>query len=288
MTLPVQPLEARKAAKEINPEVAAVIARKVEALSRRAEDLASHGAYYAARAEMIKGLRTVTQSLDTQEGSRRHSEALASAMRAFREACDFAPRGSQLEAELDLRQMISGHRTAILKDENVDQLAPIIAQQRYLEYAQQQFVIACGEMPSASEALYGLARIYTVLENARLETQTLCLPKAVALHRAALLVNPHNSKAANELGVLLAQFGQLEDARRVLLHSVAIRPEPEAWHNLSVVHQRLGEADLARRALHECQSTASKRPSVDPPADVQSVQWVDAKTFSAARPVPGP
>ena len=32
----------------------------------------------------------------------------------------------------------------------------------------------------------------------------------------------------------MARFGQLEDARRVLLHALSIRPETEIWMNLAV------------------------------------------------------
>jgi tetratricopeptide (TPR) repeat protein len=134
--------------------------------------------------------------------------------------------------------------------------------------------------------LYGLARIYTVLERAKVDTQTLCLPKAVALFQAALMVDARNGKAANELGVLLGQFGQLEDAKRVLLHSIVNCPGPEVWHNLSVVHQRLGEVELARSAYREWENSASRRNPEG--GQVQSVQWVDTRTFSAARPAPGP
>ncbi len=260
-----------------------VIARRVSELSRCAEDLASRGACFAARAEMIKALRTITQGLDTQLGVTTHSEALARAMRAFEEAGDFAPQGSQLEAELNLAQIVSGHRTTILKDMRVDDMAPLTAQQRYLEYAQEQFAIAGGKLPAASYALYGLARIYTVLDHAKLETQTLCLPKAVTLHQAALLVDASNAKAANELGVLLARFGQWEDARRVLQHAISIRPEPEIWHNVAIVHQRLGEIELAQQAYQQYELTAS-RQSGDPRAGrVESVQWVDPQTFSQVR-----
>ncbi len=226
-----------------------VIERRVVQLSGKAEGLASRGAYYAARAELIRALRTITQSLDAQQGGTAHSDALARAMRAFQEAGDFAPRGSDLEANLNLAQIVTGHRTPIMQDMNLEHLAPLTVQQRYLEYAQEQFAEACGNARIGSFALYALARIYAVMDHARLESQVLCLPKAVALHQAALLVDAGNVRAANELGVLLAQFGQLEDARRVLLHALSIQPEPEIWMNVAVVHQRLGELRLRTRHI---------------------------------------
>ncbi len=261
-----------------------VITRRVGTLARRAEDLASRNAYFAARAEMIKALRIITQALDAQQGVKTHSDALGRAMRALQEAGDFAPQGSQLESELNLAQIISGHRTTVLKDEHVGRMTPLSAQQRYLEYAQQQFKLAGGDLPAASYALYGLARIYTVMDHAKLETQTLCLPIAVTLHQAALLVNASNVKAANELGVLLARFGQWEDARRVLQHALSIESDPEIWHNMAVVHQRLGEAELARQATQQYELTLARRPMTGQTGGGESVQWVDPRTFSQVTP----
>ena len=133
-----------------------------------------------------------------------------------------------------------------------------------------------------------MARIYTLLDRAKLETQTLCLPEAVALHQAALVVDPQNSQAANELGVLLASCGQLEEARRALLHSVSVHPESAAWHNLSVVHQRMGQPELARRASQQSETVARQGGNPTSSVPVQSVHWVDPQTFSTVPSVPDP
>lgn len=262
-------------------EAMVVLTRQVEVMTRRAEDLAERGAYFAARAELIKALRVITQALDVERRDGQHTRALGQALRAFREAADFLPRGSQLEAELSVRQVVSGHRTPVLKDEQLDHVGPIAAQQRYLEYAQRQLVIAGGSLPVASRTMHSLAKVCEVLDRAKLETQTLYLPQAVALHQAALMVDPRNHRAANELAVLLARFGQLEDARRVLLHAISVHAEPVMWHNLSVVHERLGESDLAQRARREAEGMAAREQHGDQ-GSVESVRWVDAKTFSAA------
>jgi Tfp pilus assembly protein PilF len=194
-----------------------------------------------------------------------------------------------LESDLDLAQVVSGHSTPVLKNENVNHLAPIAAQQWYLEYAQQQLAFAGGHLPSASQALYVLARIYTVLDKTQLETQMLCLPQAVALHQAALAVDPRNGRAANELGVLLVRFGQWEDARQVFLHSISVLPAPETWHNLSVVQARMGEVELARRAAEQsAAAVATQHRKQAPDVPVQSVHWVDPQTFSTVRSTPEP
>ena len=71
--------------------------------------------------------------------------------------------------------------------------------------------------------------------------------QAIALFRAALIAGPQNYQAANELGVMLAENGQLELARDLLIRSVAVSPQVTTWKNLAVVHKRAGEGDLAKR-----------------------------------------
>jgi tetratricopeptide (TPR) repeat protein len=266
-----------------------VVTRQVQAIVQQANRLASRGAYFAARAEMIKAMRVATQASDTQQSVKTHSEALSRGMRALEEVEDFAPRGSRFEAEIDLKQVITAHRTPVLKDEELAELTPLEALQRYFTYAQQQLAKACLEVPATAGALYGLGRIYTVLDESSSTSQELNVPKAMALHQAALLVNPRNHQAANELGVLLARYGQLEDARRVLLHSISLQPEPEAWHNLAVVHERLGELELAHRARNEWRLALDHRNGRPRETETASpVRWVDVQEFTAARPTPGP
>lgn len=260
-----------------------VIARRVTVLSGEAEDLASRGAYYAARAKMIESLRAITQALDSQKPGKHHSEALAAAKQAFREVGDFAPQGSTLEAELDLEQIISGHRTKVLKDVKVDHLTSLVVRQKYLEYAQRQFAKACSDLPIGSYALYGLGRVHAVMDHADLDKQMLCLPKAVTLHQAALLVNATNVQAANELGVLLARFGQLRDAERALRHALSIDARTKIWMNLAAVHERQGERQLARKARDRGTLLASRRSTREKSHGDGAIKWVDPKTFSETR-----
>ena len=86
--------------------------------------------------------------------------------------------------------------------------------------------------------------------------------------------------AANELGVLFARYGQLPDARRLLVYSVTVHPHAEGWQNLAVVHSRLGETDLAKRAEHEHQALVHSVQVAGQAAGM--VRWVDTQTFAAA------
>ena len=111
-------------------------ASKRHGASAPASDWPNEAQFFAARTEFVQSLRLLSQALDVQHGTSRHSQALAAGMRALDEAEDFVPRGSRLEADLDLSMLISGHRTPVLKEANAKELSPLVAQQRYYSYAQ--------------------------------------------------------------------------------------------------------------------------------------------------------
>jgi polysaccharide export outer membrane protein len=224
----------------------------------RAERLAARGACYAARAELLQSLRTFAQALDGHGATHVHEESFRRALCALRESQDFVPNVSSLDAELPLEQFINGHRTPVLREVALHQLTPASARQCYLDYAQQQLTASCGHLPGSSRVLYLLGRVYAEMDRATFQPETTYLPQAVVMHRAALLIDPANALAANELGVLCARFQQLDEAQRLLLHSAATCPAPETWHNLSVVHERLGQLELARRAAQQSQIVAAQ------------------------------
>ncbi len=267
------------------PSPMQAVTNRAAAMVRHGGLLADRGAYYSARAEFIQALRSITQALDAQSGTQEHSQALANGLHALSEADDFSPRGSQLEADMDLGSIIASHGTPVLKDANLSTVTPLAALQQYYGYAQQQLTFACGHDPAGSSALFGLGKLTTMMAARTPEERRLHGPKAVALHQAALQVDARNHLAASELGVLLATFGQYEDAKRVLQHAVEFAPQAENWHNLAVVHERLGEPDMAKRARIELQlaktaQASGKTPKLGGP----QVEWVDAATFAQQSP----
>jgi tetratricopeptide (TPR) repeat protein len=255
---------------------------RATALVAHGTSLADRGALFTARAEFIQALRMVTQALDAQQATTAHSQALADGLRALAEAADFSPGGSQLEADLDLQSIIAGHRTAILKDVAPQSLTSLVALQRYYAFAQERLSAACGREPAASQALYGLGKLTTVMAQRSPEARRMHGPQAMAYYQAALAVDSGNALAAQELGAMLAQFGQWQEARQALLHGLAISATPAAWHNLAVVHDRLGEADLATKARYEMQ--LAKRSTGLPLGAAPRVQWLDPDTFAQASP----
>lgn len=273
-----------------NPEAIAAARRadamrgvnvRTEAIIRHAFGLAHRGAEYSARAELVESLRMISQALDMESGDSRHSEALARAFRAMEEAEDFIPRGTSLEANLNMAILARGHKTPVLKSEDPSTITPIIALQRYYTYAQEQLIIAGGHERNASVALYGLGRLESVMDKQSVGGISRGAPKAMVFHQAAMLVDEGNYKAANELGVLLARYGQYDQAREVLVHSVRVSPQPQSWRNLATVHERLEQHDLARRATYESQLAAADQPASGNYADAL-VRWVEPDALAAA------
>jgi tetratricopeptide (TPR) repeat protein len=242
--------------------------------------LAERGASYAARAELIQALKSVVQTLDAEEGGQTHSRAMEAGLTALREAADFTARGQTSTVSVDVAHVVIGHRTPILKHVPAAQLTPAGALQTYYQYATDQLALAGGHEPVASRALYGLGRLEANPANSN--SKTVAGANAMALHQAALTVDPRNYQAANELAVLEARYGRLEDAKDLLLHSVDVSPSAEAWYNLSVVYERMGnpQAAKAARGWYEVLAAQNGLPAASGAAPSGSVYWIDAKTFA--------
>jgi len=259
------------------------IAHEADCHSRQGYELAGRGAYYAARSEFIAALRLLAQGLDAEQQTALHSQSLAAGLTALKEAEDFLPKGSHIEADLDLSAIIGSHRTPVLKDADLKALTPLLALQCYFTFAQEQLAAAAGHEVAGSMALRGLGKLHTSLAGNKAMHVRAGEPKAMAFFQAALLVSPQNYMAANDLGVLLAQCGNYAQARGVLEHSLSICPQSIGWHNLAVVYQRLGQLELARRA--DWQAEVARRAEAarlsarqGPPP--QPVRWVDPQTFA--------
>ena len=251
---------------------------------REGFSFARRGMYYSARTKFIQSLRTISQALDAQEGSNRRTQALAAGLRALEEVDDFVPSGARLEADLDMANLISAHRTPVLKNVDRGQVSPLSAQQSYFRFAQQQMTLAAGNAPVGSMALYGLARVESALAKQDPRGHRTAGLKATSMHQAALDVHPSNYLAANELGVLLARQGYYDQARRNFEQSVRIKPQPATWRNLATVYQKLRQDGLAASARQQAdlvahvpsgeENTAANQPT--------TVQWLSPDSFARA------
>jgi tetratricopeptide (TPR) repeat protein len=268
-----------------------LVAREADRHSRRAFELAAKHAHYAARSEFIAALRLLAQALDAQYDTDRHSRALAAGLQAIDEADDFVPKQGRLEADLDMSEIVGAHRTPVLNESTAGHITPMRALQEYLVYAQKQLASAAHHEVAGSMALRGLGKLHEALATERDSSVRAVESKAVTFYQAALLVDPQNYMAANDLGVLLARHGRYEDARRAVEHSIAVRPNPASWGNLAVIYDRLGLADRAGKARQLAQDTRPGSPrmlgarSAVGPVEVE---WVDPSNFAqtGGGPVP--
>jgi tetratricopeptide (TPR) repeat protein len=259
----------------------ALVTRRAAVHIEYAIDLAARGAVYSAREEFVKALSVISHSLDADAGSRVHSQALTAALRALREADDFSldNLGADAGTDVELVGIVARHETPVLKKHNVAAMSPLIATQHYYLYAQQNLVLACGRQRAGAVALCGLARIrcYVADNHESWQTESLDRPRAIAMYRAALEVDPSNHVAANELGVLLAQYGQPREARELFLRSLSISPQPQTWYNLAKASQNLGDLAGARHAFSQHRNMLQNNPiSIQP----RHAYWVDPDKFA--------
>ena len=269
------------------------VATRADGQIRDAFETCGRGALFAGRSEMIQALRLIAQNADSLEGGGAHSDALAAGMRALEEAESFSPRGSRLESELDMTTLVASHRTPVVREalagaERGRRITPLEAQNRYYTYAQQKLAEATAGLPIGAVALYGLGKIHGTLAAADSDSRGVEEPRAMTLYQAALIVDPGNPLAAHELGVMLARNERYDEALAMLQHSAMIASLPETWQNLSRVHERRGEADLARRAKQEADNARTRlskaKPASHPALARGSVRWLDAEQFAQTRP----
>ena len=250
------------------------IARQADALVRQGYRLAERGAVYAARQHFLEAIALVARSLDLAGQNQEHSRALAEGNTALVESRQLAaPAG----VRVDLARIVAAHRTPVLKAASLDALSPVVAQQRYLTFAQERLTLAAGGWPAASLALYALGKSAPQMQPAGSLGSLAATGEQMACYQAALAVNPQNYLAANELGVILAESGRLEAARELFASSVAISEHAATWQNLAQTLTRLGDSAGASRAAARAEALRAQRPE---PVTGDNVRWVDPATFA--------
>ncbi len=253
--------------------------RQADEALRRGFGLAERGALFSARSEFTQALRQISQALDASQSAAIHTQALARGMRAIQEADDFVPKGSRIETQLPLNVLIASHQTPVLKG-SLTEVSPTVAIQAYQAYAQEQLALSLEHEPLGSLALFALAKIQLASEVAQSPGEINSSAKAIALHRAATLVEPNNFLAANELGVLLARQGRWQESRAVLENSATVAPQVVTYQNLANVYQHVGEGNLARQTNQAAAELALKRGPNTITGGSAAVQWLDGATFA--------
>jgi tetratricopeptide (TPR) repeat protein len=299
------------------------IARQADRQTRHGLELAGRGAYFAARSEFFAALRLIAEGLDAEHAGTAagkgdsprcaqrgtvpfsgHGRALEAALLAMQEAEDFLPGGPRPDSDRDLSGVIAGHSTPVLKgvadgatpmtagNGDSPQHAPrgtvpvsgLTALRSYFTFAQEQFAAAAGREVAGSMALRALGKLHEALAEKKAAAEPAAASKAMVFYQAALLVDPKNYMAANDLGVLLARCGNTADARTTLEYSLSLSPQPTTWHNLAVVYRQLGQPALADRAgrwAAALEQAELARRNSRPEIARRTIHWVDTETFAA-------
>jgi tetratricopeptide (TPR) repeat protein len=254
------------------------VARRASERVRHGFQLAERGALFSARAEFVVALRWIAQASDAQQSTQFYGKALTAGLVALKESNDFIRRDAN-QAEADVSQIVNAHRTPILKTVLVGSYTSTMAAARYDAYAQEQLAAAAAQETAGSMALFGLGKVAAALQRNQDSQPFESTAHAMLLFQAALMVDARNYRASNELAVLSAENGNLSRARALLIHSVSLSPQVAAWHNLAVVHARLGEQQLAAQARARAIGLAQMGRGSG-----SAVQWVDPTTFAGLAP----
>lgn len=250
------------------------IDQRTRAMIKQGTSLAKRGAMYSARQEFLSVLQLVAQAYDSQLGIRYHSKALANGLRALEEADDFATRNSDAAVDFNLKAFIAGHKTPVLKNHATDELLPYVAMQRYYDYARQQLAIAGRGSASASAALYAIGRTETMVSRTN-TGQAATGPKPLAYYQSALAIDQRNNPAANELGVMLAQAGKVNEAHNVLAAAARVRPTPMLMNNLAQTRRMMNGGTIRRRPPMSADQISPQMLARRVP-----VKWVSPNEFS--------
>jgi tetratricopeptide (TPR) repeat protein len=268
-----------------------MIAPRAQAHISYALELAERGAVESAQAEFRTALELVAEALDadTKNAARAHARAVKSGLTAIEEANDFVSEDAASDIDTNLSQFAAIHHTPILKQANAAGMTRAEALQRYHMYATQQLAFAGGHSAIASSALYGLGRAESTNAAGAGVHNPLGGANAISFYQAALHVDPQNYVAANELGVLMARYGDLAAAQEQFVRSLTVHPQPETWHNLAAVYRYMGQNEKAAQADAEREKlvAAAREAGVTNAVAAGGVtkpllRWVDVDTFAAS------
>ena len=108
----------------------AAVAVQADERIRRGVRLAERSAFYSARAEFVAAMQLVAQASDAQQDTRLYTNSLISGLTALREASVFV-RADAGNGAMDLKRVIAGHKTPVLKNAAAEELVATMAAQRY-------------------------------------------------------------------------------------------------------------------------------------------------------------
>lgn len=242
------------------------------------KSLSRRGAAFAARQEFYASLRILAQSHDQQHGGVKYTQALRNGIIALKEAEDFIVADTESQIGLKVPNVIETHTTKIISAENAKGMTAIEAMQRYFAYASHQLARSGGQNVVAAECFFCLGKLHSVQAKLGASPSKLDIAKSLVFHQAAVSADPSNFRSLNELGVLYANSGRFEESKEMLINSLRFHQLPQAWENLAVVHQRLGEDQLAELANQEFKMISTRSPR-------SAIQWTAVEEFNKNAPL---
>lgn len=242
------------------------------------KSLSRRGAAFAARQEFYASLRILAQSHDKQVGGVKYTQSLRNGIIALKEAEDFIVADTESQIGLKVANVIETHTTKIISPQSAQGMTAIEAMQRYFAFASHQLARAGGQNVVAAECFYCLGKLHSVQAKQGASASNLDVAKSLVFHQAAIAADGSNYRSLNELGVLYANSGRFEESKEMLKQSLRYHQLPQAWENLAVVHQRLGEQQLAELANREFQLTSAQQSH-------STIQWTDVNEFNKNAPL---
>lgn len=258
-------------------------ARQADERNRRGAAAAAKGAWFTARVEFNDSLSQLAASLDARDGGTRRTAALAAGFTALTEAEAFTGRGASNANSGSA--ILTAHKTAPFVGPFASGTSATVLHEAYLRFATERLTESMAGCEAGSVALHGLGKVHNAAGTTIIDGRS----KARSLYEAALAVAPANFLAANDLAVLLAEEGRLEQARDLLHNALRRSPQPAMWNNLASVNERLGRADLAQLARQE--AVQLERRAAAAPGSVlptHNVAWLDPRSFAATSRTGGP
>ena len=243
--------------------------------------LSRRGAAFTARQEFLAAIQVIATSNDKASGDNRHSKALKMAMLSMREAEDFSVANPEQQIHMDVASVVESHRSQVLTPAQADHLSPVQAMNRYFAHAQEQLDMAGGRNVVSAEVFYCMGKLHTFLNRNQKVLGPYETAQSVVYHQAALLSDNQHHRSANELGVLLARSGRLEQSKLLFERSLMSQPTIRTWQNLAETHRRLGETNFADQAATEVQILANS-PA---PNGNSNIQWKPVEVFNQEAPI---
>jgi hypothetical protein len=225
----------------------------------------------------MAALSLVAQDLDTQSNTDGHSRSLRRGTVALREAEEFVTNDSESQIGMKIDSLVESHQSGALTKQEAIGLSSMQALQRYFGFAQMHLENSVGKNVVSAEALFCLGRLYTLVDSTGITQGKLDRARAMVYHRASLNCDPSNYRSAHELGVLLAEFGELQESIELLKESLIIRQTPTSWENLAKVHGRLNQPELAALAAMESQRALSNQSN-------GMIRWLEQNQFNETVP----